>query len=357
MKRFNRTIKGVGRIANSSGTDNPREFANRDALLTKLIRARALDVLREFKVGRITIGDLLTADREERLSQVAADVRLARPLFAAVEAWLPDSAAAPQSRRRYATSWAALTKKAKLRKSMSVRDLSLVPWKALEHRWTASPSDWNKMRAMLSAFLSAFTGSKYSPFRLEVMGRVACLEENEGRTTDLAVADLWKLYHAVPKEHAQAAAEVRAAWVAMAATGAGPKEFIHLTSDSLLPGLLQVGVQGFKKGRKRVRMVSVQEWLWPYVAASVPCPLAYKWLRIHFKRAAVAIGRPDLTLLDLRHLYGQLAVDQGASLRDVAQQMGHKDLKTTLRYARRKDAVGVAAKVGEGLKQPVDGTR
>ncbi len=61
--QFDRVFPGVGRIKKSSGTDKLKEFQRRDALLTKLFETSALEVLRAYKAGQVTIEELIEADR------------------------------------------------------------------------------------------------------------------------------------------------------------------------------------------------------------------------------------------------------------------------------------------------------
>ncbi len=55
-------------------------------------------------------------------------------------------------------------------------------------------------------------------------------------------------------------------------------------------------------------------------------------LRRRFVAARVRAGLPPLRLHDLRHTFGSLAVDGGASLVQVQAWLGHADLATTARY-------------------------
>lgn len=128
---FNRQVKGVGRIQQSSGTGSLKEFYRRDAILTKLIEASALETLRLFKAGDITIGDLVDADRAGLLLQVANRSVLHKPLKPAVDAWLPNSAPSPQGRRRYQTSWEHFFRASRLRKAATVYDLARMDYARL----------------------------------------------------------------------------------------------------------------------------------------------------------------------------------------------------------------------------------
>ena len=342
--RFNRTVKGVGRLAMSAGTSDPVEYRYRDGILTKLIRAHAHDLLHALRAGHLSIGDLITADREGRLLSALADYQLAQPLAPAVEAWLPHSADAPMSRLRYRTSWNALQRRLKRVDRLSVRDLERQDWRALRLTWNTSGADWNRMRAMLSSFLTHISGHVHSPFRLNVMGRLPAAEESQGRVTDVTVAELWALVEAAP-------IKVRSVYASLAILGTGPKEQMGILPDHLNPARCEVEVNGHKKGRKGYRLVCVEPSLWRWVSAAVPCPLKYKWLRLHFKAAAKAIGRSELTMYDLRHLSGQLAADEGASERDIGLHLGHQSAGQTRRYTRRKSARAVADAIGKALNR------
>jgi integrase len=65
-------------------------------------------------------------------------------------------------------------------------------------------------------------------------------------------------------------------------------------------------------------------------------------LSSRFRNARDAAGLRPLRFHDLRHTFGSLAVDGGASLVQVKEWMGHSDVKTTMRYlhtkSRRRDA-------------------
>lgn len=52
-----------------------------------------------------------------------------------------------------------------------------------------------------------------------------------------------------------------------------------------------------------------------------------------WERIRVRAGMPDLRLHDLRHTFASLAVSNGASLPMIGKLLGHKDSKTTERYA------------------------
>ena len=108
---FNRSFRGVGRIQKSAGTKSRQEFRRRDAILTKLYEVGDLETLRAFKRGQLTIQELVDADRAGRLHHAMERLLLHKPITDLMDAWLPHSAAAKQSRRRYETSWNAFVKK------------------------------------------------------------------------------------------------------------------------------------------------------------------------------------------------------------------------------------------------------
>lgn len=60
-------------------------------------------------------------------------------------------------------------------------------------------------------------------------------------------------------------------------------------------------------------------------------------------------GLRPLTFHDLRHTFGSLAVDGGASLVQVQAWMGHADIKTTMRYLHSKSRGADAALLGQAF--------
>lgn len=339
--RFSHYVRGVGRISNSSGTDRIPEFRYRDGLITKLIRLGALDTLRLFKRGALSMNDLIAADRTGRLERVAEQLMLDRPLRPAVAAWLETAARAPASRRRYQGSWDHFFRVAPLAPGAVVRELTHVDYHKLERRWGTGPADWNRFRSALSAFLSRYTGAKGHPFRYEVLARIARQEEPEGRVPDLSAAEFWTIVR-------QAPAPVQPAYVAMAVLGVGPGEYLRLQPVHLNAGALLVNVPGTKT-RARARTVAVDARLWAWIARAVPAPLGYGWLSIWWRRTVRQAGYAGLRLYDLRHLSAQLAADLGATDRDLTTHLGHTNPKMAHRYARRPTARGVAAKIGDQL--------
>jgi len=63
----------------------------------------------------------------------------------------------------------------------------------------------------------------------------------------------------------------------------------------------------------------------------------------------VAIGRPDLRVHDLRHIFATILFDAGASAPDVQATLGHSSLQVTERYSRARE--GVALRAGAALDQ------
>lgn len=341
-KRFKRYVRGVGLIRNHSGTNKPIEFRYRDGILTKLIRLQAQDTLRLFKRGALKIGDLITADRENRLEHVARELVLHRPLKPAVEAWLKTAARAEGSRKRYAVSWNHFLRLKALGDNAVVRELVGVDYHKLLSRWGASDVDWNRFRAALSAFLSRYLGSKMHPFRYEVLSQVPRGQESEGRVPDFDVADFWRV---IDRAHEP----VRAVYVTMAALGAGYADLQPLTKHALRRKSFTVLVRGRKLGRQQPLEVAVAPALWPWVEAAIPLPIGDKWLRRWWKRACRAAKVKGVRMYDLRHLSGQLAADAGMPDSAVAVHLRHTNASTTRRYTRRVVARKVAAAIGEAL--------
>lgn len=71
----------------------------------------------------------------------------------------------------------------------------------------------------------------------------------------------------------------------------------------------------------------------PYVFPNPKTGLPYKCLYTKWKLAREAAGLPNLRLHDLRHSYASTLVNNGVSLYDVQQLLGHRSITTTQRYA------------------------
>jgi len=341
-KRFKRYVRGVGLIRNHSGTTKAVEFRYRDGILTKLIRLGALDTLRLFKRGALKIGDLITADRENRLEHVARELVLHRPLKGAIADWLKTAARAKGSRQRYEVSWNHFSRLKALSDAAVVRELAGVDYHKLLSRWGASDADWNRFRAALSAFLSRYLGSKMHPFRYEVLSRVPRGQESEGRIPDLDVADFWRI---IDKTHEP----VRAVYVAFAVLGAGYADLKPLTKHALRRKSFTVLIRGRKLGRQQPLEVAVAPAMWDWIEAAIPLPIGDKWLRRWWKRACRAAKVKGIRMYDLRHLSAQLAADAGMADSAVATHLRHSNASTTRRYTRRAVARKVAAAIGEAL--------
>jgi site-specific recombinase XerD len=65
------------------------------------------------------------------------------------------------------------------------------------------------------------------------------------------------------------------------------------------------------------------------------------------KAAGRAVGLEDLATHDLRRTLAQIMLDQGYTLRDIADMLGHESVGTTEAYLRKNMARGV--KVGKRL--------
>jgi integrase len=342
---FDRRIPGVGRIRVSAKTAKRTDFRYRDGLITKLVRAGAIETLRMLQDGRLTILDLVDADHRGVLERVPDQLVLRKRLRSEVDRWLPDSAPAPESRRRYKVSWERFLTVAGIHRQLKagavVEDLRFVNYRKLRRVWNASPADWNRARAAVSAFLSAFLGSKMHPFRLELMQQFKAQQEPQAETPNVQASQFWSII-------TQADTRCQSAYVTMAALGAYPGEYLALTRKELDPGNYEVFVPGTKNAY-RPRTVAVDPRLWDWVDQAVPSPLAYRWLNEYWKRACRAAEVIGFEMRHLRHLSAQLAGDRGATDRDLTVHLGHATPTMSHRYSRRRTARTVAQAVADEL--------
>lgn len=361
--RFNRMVPGIGRFQESACTASLTEFRRRDGILTKLIDRGLLDPIRLLKSDALTWEELVEADRLDRLALVVADQKLDVGLWAKVGeltkddgswddpkaypgTWLPLSAPARVSRRRYRTSLRKLRLTAQ-RPAMTVRDLQTYDWRLLRRTWTGSQADWNRMRAAVSAFLTWHFDDEYHPIRVAVVRRIPWKPEPLGTSPTATPAEFWRIVARTP-DHA------KPAYVAMLLLSAYPSEYAAVRPEDLYPAQGLAVVNGRKTWARR-REVSIDgDLAWEWLARAIPAPLAYGWLHEYWSRAC----KPDpekgwpgakLPMRHLRHLGAQLAGDGGASERDLAGHLGHSNTITTFRYTRRKGARGIAHSISAAV--------
>ena len=325
-----RVFPEVGRIALASGATTKTERNKRNALLTRLYDQGRLDLLRAIRDGSLTITEVYGADRAGQLETLTGDrARLGANLQEAVAAWTPRSALAEPTRKRYASSFAALERSGVLKASAAVSDLAVVDWAALHATWQGGQSDWNHLRRAVSHFLTMQLGDVHHPFRRAVVKAIPKRKEVE-RVPDLPPTLFWKIVGAAP-EHA------RAAFVTIAALGLRVGEYLRLTRDHLLPHSYAVQIPGTKTAESAAT-ARVDERLWPWVLQGVPSPLGYKWLRLYWKRAVKAAGAPgDLRLHDLRHCFGQWLADAGVQEARIQTGLRHATASMTRRYTKQRD--------------------
>jgi integrase len=162
-----------------------------------------------------------------------------------------------------------------------------------------------------SRALSALLGGKHHQFRLDLLTSFP-LEEERARTASLTAGEFWELVDAAP-EHA------RPCYVLLAITGMRVVEYLRCTPADLHADECSIDVPGTKTRASAETIFPAREF-WPWIAAGIPSPLGYRWLRNYFKAAASAIGRPELRVHDLRRLFAQLASDAGAPTAQVRQR-------------------------------------
>ena len=100
---------------------------------------------------------------------------------------------------------------------------------------------------------------------------------------------------------------------------------------------------------------AVHPELWPFIEAAVPSPLRYKALRQHWKAATRAAG-VDVRIHDLRHCFGQWAVNAGVAEAIVQTALRHKTASMTGIYTRQREgrsreAVGKVLLKGHSKKK------
>ena len=336
---IDRRFAGVGRIKRASGATTKGGLKARHACLTQLYDQGRLDLLRAVRDGTLSVTEVFAASRERRLDSLMGDqAALTAALWPTVDAWLPHGQPIGGSRYRYRASFTALERSGVLKQNATVDDLEDVNWAQLREDWPNGAYDWNHLRRALGKFLTMRLGLHH-PYRVAVVEAIPKAKEVE-RVPDITPELLWRIVDAVP-EH------VRAAIVTLVATGLRCGEYLRLTKANLKPHTHAIDVPGTKTEASAATLY-VDPELWPWIERAVPSPLKYQWLRVHFKRACVAVGATGLRLHDLRHAHAQWLTNAGRSEASVQVSLRHATAAMTRRYSKQKDR-GENAKVMAGI--------
>lgn len=349
--QFDRVFPGIGRIKRSSGTTNVREFRRRDALLTKLFEMSAVEVLRAFKDGKVTIEEIVEADRSNNVALSLARLATTSRLAEAIDAALPYMGTAPSTRQRYRRSFDRLFTLVPELRAARVGDLAHVEWSALSERWGKSAADWNHLTRAVSRFLSVHLDDKYHPLRREVMRSMPRRAEVP-RTPDQSAELFLKIVAAMP-------VPAQPCFLTLALTGMRIGEYVWADRSALRPETRSVCVNG-KTGEG---VVYLTEEGYALAEAAIPCPLApaptpgqetgqikrYGMMHRLYRRAQQEVGVSGLRLHDIRHLFGQTAADAGVATAQTQAQLRHTDPRMTLRYEMPAKARAAAQAVAERL--------
>ena len=349
--QFDRRFAGVGRIKKSASTESVREFRRRDALLTKLFETSALDVLKAFRDGKITIEEIVEADRGNNAAMSLHRLAASQNLSHAIDAALPKMGGATETRARYARSLRKLLRLIPTLAYGRVGDLASVDWAHLAETWTDSASDWNHIRRAVSHFLTVHFDDKFHPVRRSVVKLIPEKRETP-RAPDQSVELFLRIVDAMP-------APARPCFMTVALTGMRISEYIDADASALRPETNSVVVDG-KTGRGVVYMTPEG---FAIAKAAIPCPLAravpretptnrkprYRIMRRLFTNAQKAVGVSGLTLHDLRHLFGQTAADENVPTVQTQAQLRHSDPKMTRRYEMPAQARRAAEAVAERM--------
>lgn len=320
--------KATGRVHN-----------RRESLIDALISESQIDVLRALKERVISIEALDHYAREHKNlggAGLLAQVKLNESLFTAMETTVLVMGKSANTQKRYDVTRKAF--EVMVRNAIGaeavVRDLERLPWEEWHRTWTKSAADWMHIRRFISRFLSLYLGSKHHPVRYEIIEMIPTKAEHD-REIDITVDEFLLLVE-------KSRDDVKAAWWTLLLTGMRVGEYLACDESAKLANSHQVKVPGTKTAGS-VGAVNVAPSLWHWIEAGIPAPLQYKSLRLEFKKAALAIGRPELVLHDLRHAHGQWAVDAGIPEARVQSSLRHKNPAMTRRYTKRQGRGEVAA--------------
>lgn len=346
--RVEQTFKGVGLIRKSLGTKDLRVFRQRVALLEKLEKREAYEVLRAFDDDRITIEQLVEADAKNELAFTLSGMALRENLWDAIERVLPTMAESEATRYRYATSLRALQRKGAkwLGPRAKVADLAHMPWRALKAKWGASGTDWMHMRRAVSRFLTLHLGKVHHPFRLDVMDKDNFPTAREKkRHPSLALAEFQRILDHVP-EH------LCGSYWCIVLTGMRLNEYTRCRPHHLNAAAHSLRVPG-RKTEASDAVVHISPRLWGFITAAIPCRVQARWLQTVWLRATKAAGT-KVTIHDLRHVHGHWAIDEGVAESKVQSSYRHTSAAMTRGYVQRLDTGEVSEALADKIlgKEP-----
>lgn len=337
----------VGRLCIASGAMTLAGYRNVVACLARLAERGRLDVLAALKARRVTVPQVLNADRAGQLDSLMVSLipsRESEPLWESVQKWLGPKPDRNPTVKRYGVSMSKLERFAVVPPEAPVSALRGVNWSELGKRWTGSGSDWNQMRRAVSRFLTIHLDDVYHPLRRAVVKSIPKRREVQ-RVPDLDVPTFWRVVAAAP-DH------VQPSFVALVALGLRVGEYLRLDKTDLHPITKTVSIPGTKNA-DAATVLRVDPEMWPWIVRAVPTPVTYGWLRRHWKRALKAAGADEtLRIHDLRHLTAQLLVDVGQSEASVQTTMRHATPGMTRRYAMQRDRGKNAAALARVLLGP-----
>ncbi len=160
--RIDRRFSEIGRLAMASGATTKRGFRERNVLLTRLYNRGRLDLLKAIMKRKVSITEVLDADREDRLDTLLNhDGILTISLWETLDQWKPK----PRNRRgsrlpkgttveRYRLAFRQLRQRMGLGARATVGDLADVDWMQASAEWSNSAASWNHLRRALSRFLA-----------------------------------------------------------------------------------------------------------------------------------------------------------------------------------------------------------
>jgi len=352
-------FRNVGEIRQSLGTSDLTEFNNRRALLRKIEKREKWDILRAFRDRKITIEELIEADANDRLGATLADARLGMNLWDQVESALGKIKAKKTTVDRYQSAFKALQLKAakELPDNAIVADLADVKWIDLGDAWGNSGADWMHMKRAVSRVVGVIVGNKYHPFLTQLRQDIPNRKVKK-RQPRIRPADFVKIVSKAP-EHAAASF-----WCLVVTGLRDRSEYLRCRPEHLDHRECSISIPGTKTEESEAPL-KVAPRLWHFVVAAVPSRLQYGWLHRYWQRACVEAGFARYvpstrfpsgqmyvgpTLHDLRHAYGQWAIDRGVAESSVEGSYRHTNSQQTREYVRYNATLEVSEAIADALE-------
>lgn len=343
IKQIYVPVVGGRPVQRSTGSNSPKMAARMKDMVTALKRDREWDLLAAVTSGRLSLGQLYDAYVTRALDTLRLRLR-AVDLEPLVDSWIAAKRAERGDTGTFDHYLAQVRTLIPEGQPFGSADLTVPRIQTWLTGLTVSTGTRRHYYAALSSFIEfcvSMGALEASPL---VRGRIKRPKKNAARERWILEADAIRLVERAEGIYKPLEALIQ---------GTGAEIGGVLTWSRNPVGILRRDINleagtAYIRGTKavsRARFAIIRPWAIPfirdYVSGMLPNAHPFagvtRYMAYHFHLAACkAAGLSDYTLHDARHTWAVNARLRGISLEDIAEQLGHKGIASTMLYAKYK---------------------